>query len=1274
MIISNYAVEKRITVFALTAVIILSGLISYHNLPLESAPDVTIPNVFVQTVYRGVSPEDIEKSITIEIEKKLSGLEGIKKVKSVSSEGLSSINIEFTTDIDIDDALIKVKDKVDLAKPDLPTDLEDDPSVFEVNFSEMPILVLSLSSNMGIRRLTKLAEDLEEDIEGVRGVLDVEIAGNITREIQIQVDPQRMALYAIPFTALQSVVSGENANVSGGSIRTGEGRFQLRVPGEFKTAKEVESIVIAMSNGSPVYLRDVAKVVDGFEDRESYSRTNGRDSITLYIKKRTGENVVQIVDKVMTVVQDSKKAWPPGTTITTVMDEAKRIRNMVADLENNILTGLLLVIIVVMCAMGFRNAVLVSLSIPLSMLMTFIVLQFLGITLNMVVLFSLTLALGMLVDNAIVITENIYRFIQQGVPRLEAAMRATAEVAWPIIGSALTTIFAFVPLLAWDGIMGGFMIYLPKTVIITLSSCLFVALVINPALAAVLLKADSGGKEATADEVMAGGEHPMLDGGGLFLTFYRATLRKALNYRLAVVAFAATMLVIMVMVWFFRVGLYTPMELFPSPDPSNGYISIKPPQGADLDRTDQIVREAAVRVFDKNACVPDAKGNLPLYDECIKGEPTVTPVSKEEYEKISFLPAVKYIYEKSTTDRTAAVFGSASSNQVGIQFVDLADREDSEGNRIASKEVLNQVETLVKNIPGAEITVESEQRGPPTGAPINIEISGDDFNVLGALAEKAKTLVERVPHARNIKSDFEQGSPTLEIRVDRKRAALLGLSTQMIGSALKSAINGTDISTFREKDDDYDITVRFLDKDRRKLDILRQIFIPSPTNGLVPLTTVANIQYTGGVGQITRIDYKRVVTVTADIDETKTTGDTARGFAEKLMEGSFAFAHSDMLKPATLAKELSNAINKGTDINIADEKDKAAVLSALSDIAKEGDKPSNGSKAALAELLNKAMDKPHMFTDKAIKLAASNENFSGLELDTPEKLPKKSLQRLNRILIETAFPGTVRECPPAVTMPVGYSYEFTGENENQKESQEFLSWAMGLALLLIVFILIAQFNSITKPLIIMSAVLLSFGGVFLGLALHNMPFGIIMTGVGVISLAGVVVNNAIVLVDYTHQLIERGMPRDNAIIAAGATRLRPVLLTAITTILGLIPMVTGVSLDFQPMKHGHLPQIQWVSESSQWWASMAVAVIWGLALATMLTLVVVPVLYSLVDSVVIAFAHVFGAARWLVFAIIYEWWNHFDKKHGTVYARRWALEYSKALKEYEPEETPEDET
>jgi len=1075
MIVSNTAIKNRISVVVLAIIIFTVGIYCYSILPRESEPDITIPNVFVSTSYKGVSSSDIETSITIKIEKKLKGLDRVKKIQSVSSEGLSQINIEFLPGTDIDDVIQKVKDKVDEAKQELPGDLEDDPSVFEVNFSEMPIVVFSLSGTCGITRLKEIADDIEEEIESIPGVLEAEVTGGREREIRIEVDPDKLAYYRIPITAFQNAVYSENQNTSGGSITLGDGRYQLRVPGEFESPEEIYYLVVSSFEGKPVYLKDLARVVDGFKDETSRSRLNGHTAVNITVKKRVGENIIEITDKIDELLERRQHSWPQGTRITKLMDRAKEVRLMIADMENNIISGLILVIIVLFFALGFRNAVLVSLAIPFSMLLSFIILHALGITLNIVVLFSLTLALGMLVDNAIVIIENVYRYMEQGVPRIQAAMKATSEVAYPVIGSTITTLAAFFPMIFWPGIMGEFMKYLPITLIITLSSSLFVAMVINPALAAIFMRLKKEKhqlpKQLSADEVSASGEKP-IEIKGLVLTLYTRFLKKALNHRMVVIFISFSFLILLYQIWLLAVGLEKPVEFFPDLDPDSAYVNIDPPEGADLDYLDRIIKKVEMAVCGINN--DNEMLSLDLYEASFKAK-RHQKAGGEEFFGPSDLNNIEHIYSKAIETSGGVSFASNLPNHIGIQFLDLEDRKRP------SAESLEEIRKRVKDIPGARITVAEQEGGPPTGAPINIEISGDNFRVLGNIAKQIGKIIAQVPFVEDIQDDYVEGIPSVRIRIDRQKAALFGLSTDAIGFALKTAYKGLDISTYHEGDEDFDITVTLTEDDRRVTDVLHKLMLPTPSGQLVPLTTIASIDYTGSIGDIVRINHDRVVTVKANVDETKLPGPVARKQAEELL---------------------------------------------------------------------------------------------------------KEFQ-----------------------LPAGYRIQFTGEFEFQKESEEFLTKAFIIAIFLIFLILVTLFNSVEQPAIIMTSVILSLGGAFLGLTVLKSPFGIIMSGVGVISLAGVVVNNAIVLIDYANKLRQRGMEIKEAVISAGATRLRPVILTAVTTILGLLPMVTGVSFDFHKMS------ISLVSSSTQWWQNMAIVVIFGLMIATFLTLVVVPVLYSLLATI-----------------------------------------------------------
>jgi multidrug efflux pump subunit AcrB len=963
----------------------------------------------------------------------------------------------------------------------------------------MPILVLSLSGTVGLVRIKDIADDLSDEIEAIPGVLEAEITGGLEREIRVEPDPFKLAYYGLSLVSLQAVIADENRNTSGGGIRMGDGRFQLRVPGEFETPDEIYGLVVGTHEGHPVYLKDVARVVDGFKEETGRSRLNGKPAVNIQIKKRSGENIIKIVDKVNEIIEKQSRIWPAGTEITKLMNEAKDVRMLVEDLENNIITGLILVIFVLFFAMGMRNAILVSMAIPFSMFISFIVLYALGITLNMVVLFSLTLALGMLVDNAIVIVENIFRFMEQGVPRLQAAVRATGEVAMPVAASTITTVAAFFPLVFWPGIMGGFMKYLPQTVIITLLSSLFVALVINPVLAAIFMKLPLGYNvnAVSAEDVENAGETP-IEVKGPILKTYRQLLEGALNNRLPVLIMSFMVVGLLIMIWFYRVGLEKSVEFFPSIDPSDVYVNIEMPEGADLVYSDRVASSIELALC-KGADYIPSPGDRPAdcynsIDETRKH----TLKTGEKVTGITDISDIQYIYSKAVSVQAGgmSLFEDNSPNRIGVQLYDLKERNNSSAKNIET------IRDRIRNVAGGEITLAEEEEGPNTGGAINIEISGDNTAVLGEYAARVRKELEKIPFVYDIRDDYVAGSPTVKVNVDRQKAAMLGLSTNTIGFVLKVAYNGMKVSTFRESNDDYDITIQLEEEARKNTDILKELLIPT-NQGLVPLSTIAKFEITGGLGQINRIDEERVVTVKASVDEDRVTG---------------------------------------------------------SDIRREAEKK-------LAEY----------------------------------------------------------ELPP------GYNIKFTGEEDMQKEAEDFLEKAFAVSVFLVLIILVALFNSIAQVAIIMISVLLSLGGVFFGLTVMHYPFGVIMTGVGVISLVGVVVNNAIVLIDYTNRLRERGMHTREAIIAAGCTRLRPVLLTAVTTILGLLPMVTGISYDF------HIMEICWVSESSQWWSSMAIAVIFGLAIATVLTLVVVPTLYSFLYTSGIAYERGMQKLKKAYWAPFYRW-------------------------------------
>jgi multidrug efflux pump len=1034
MILTDVAIKNRTTIAVLGLMIVILGGYSYYSLPREAFPDIPIPHILVNTVYEGVSPADIETSVTMKIEKELNGVRGVKQVASSSAEGLSMIDVEFLPNVPTDVALQRVRDRVDLARGELPDDVME-PVIKEINLAEFPIMQVSISGDLSPLQLKGIADRMQDEIETLPGVLKVEVLGALEPEIRLEFDRDRMALYNLVITDIMQLIPTENVNISAGGLETEGTKFNVRIPAELVTAEEVDHLLITVRDGKPIYLADVATVRDAFKDRTSYSRFDGRANVTLSIQKRAGANVVQVSDSVKMVLAEARKRLPESVKFDLVYDLSKYIRNQVADLENNILAALILVMAVLLVALGWRSSLIVATIIPLSLLITFFLVQALGYTLNMIVLFSLVLVLGMLVDNAIVITENIYRHMQLGFGPLEAAQRGAREVAWPITTSTFTTVGAFLPMMFWPGIMGDFMKYLPITLSIGLLASLFVALVFSPVICSIWVH--RGLKPRRHDH--------------WFVRSYRRVQRLGLNHP-GMTLFLAVCLLLGAAMLYGKAGHGT--EFFPQGDPERAVITVRTPQGTNIRETDRIVRliEERIQPFQKWI------------------EHTVTNVGSAG---------------GAMTLTTSA--GGPHLANITTVFYDYTTRERP------SMEIIAGMRAAVADIPGAEIKVERQKEGPPTGAPVTVRLSGEDFQILERYSEQARRMIEDVPNLVNLRSDLEAARPELAFTVDRRRAVLLGVNTATVGNFLKMAIFGTKVGTYRQFNDEYDITVRLPVTNRMNVEDLQRIQIPNVTGAAVPLSALGRFHYQGGFGTINRVNQKRVVTLTADA------------------EG-----------------RLSSAVLR----------------------------------------------------------------------DVQDRLK-----------------------PFAATLPAGYDIRYVGEREQEEESQAFLSKAFVVALLLILLVLVIQFNSLLVPAVIMTTVVLTLIGALLGLLIWRLPFGIIMSGIGVISLAGVVVNNAIVLLDYTRQLQARGLDLIAAAAEAGVTRLRPVLLTAGTTVIGLIPMAVGVSYDFHTFT--------WAtkSESTQWWRNMAVVVMFGLTFATILTLVVVPSLYVMLTHTSLRLRALLGAAR-----------------------------------------------
>ena len=1092
---TNLALRNRTSIAALLAILTILGIVSYVSVPKESSPEILIPMISIATYYPGVSPNDMETLITREIEDEVNKIPEVTDLTSTSDQGMSYIIAEFGSDMDMDEALQKVREKVDLAKPDLPPEAEE-PIISEFNLSEFPIMQVNISGEYDLVQLKDVAENVQDELEQIPQILEVRLSGGLERQVRVDVDLQKLKFYNIPFGDVIAAIGAENVTIPGGSIQVGAQDYLIRVDGEFKDVRHIEDLVVTLQDGAPIYVRDVATVDFGFEDRTSFARLDGNPVVTLDIVKRSGENIIETSDAVKAVVAELEPTFPPTTVVKITSDQSDDIRSMVSSLENNIISGLILVVAVLLFFLGVRNASFVGISIPTSMLLSFIIMKVMGISMNMVVLFALILALGMLVDNAIVIVENIYRHLEEGYDNVTAARLGAGEVAVPVITSTLTTLAAFFPMLFWPDIVGEFMSYLPLTLIITLSSSLFVALVIVPVLCAGFMKLDGGPSRpmrpaARWTALGVAGFALLLIAASSVLTAvllagtvvalvilhqrvlagvarwfqdramprivadYERRLRWALEHRLAILGGAVGVFIVAVVMFG---ALNAGVEFFPeSIPPAQVSVQVDVASGTAPEFTDEL----AARI----------EGRLTGVGGMKDAESVVTTVN---------------------ASAGGGPFSGGGEGAVTISFVDFDKR---------STDVFETLRELQQGIgagiAGADVTVTKPQNGPASGKPVNIEIVGPDVDRLRQISDSILAILKAAPvYARleGLDSDLRASRPELVVEVDRERAALYDLNTSEIGMTIRTAIQGTEAAKYRDGNDEYDIMVRLAEQYRENLDALADLTVFAEGRQ-VPLSSVASWRVDEGLGVVKRRNLDRVATVSSDVR----------------------------------AGEQTNAV-------LAD--------------------------------------------------------------------------------VRTTLAG--------FTLPLGYSIRYTGQQEDQQESMQFLMTAFVIAIAFIALILMSQFNSVIKPVIILTSVVMSTVGVLVGLMVFRMPFGIIMTGVGVISLAGIVVNNAIVLIDYIDLLRTRdGLSRDEALVRAGATRFRPVVLTAITTVLGLVPLATGFNLDFLGFYTALAPNIFWGGEQAAWWGPMAIAVIAGLSFATLLTLVMVPVLYSVVDDIGLFFARNF---------------------------------------------------
>ena len=1114
--LTTWALNNANTVYLALVILIFAGFFAYRTMPKEMFPDVVLPKIIVKSVYPGNPPSDMENLVTKPLEKEIYTIKNIKKLSSTSSQDNSDIIVDFNSGVDLKAALQDVKDAVDRAKSDLPDDLPMDPMVMDIDMSEFPIINVNLSGDFSSEELKDYAEKLQDEIENVPEISKVNIKGVEDKLIRLNIDKEKMDAFKLSFKDIENAVKFENMSVSGGDLLINGTRRSVRADGEFKNIHEIENIIIKSENGKAVYLKDIlenGKVINGFKDVQSIARLNGNSVVSLQIVKKSGENLLRATDEIMQILADAKESYlPENLDIKITNDQSDMVKKMIKNLENSIIMGMIFVMSVLFFFLGTRNAIYVGLAIPTSMLISFVVLNSMGITINMMILFGLILALGMLVDNAIVAVENIFRFVSQGYSMYEAAKLAVGEIAWAVIASTATTLAAFIPLIYWPGMIGNFMKYLPITLLVVMTASLFVALVIIPVITASFSKK----KETKPPRkrtfmiagISAGVAIPLyfagINGIANFLMiialitflnyiafydlsvwfqrelltrlekFYANFLSYALSGKKPILFLLGTFLVLILTMGFLQLRKPN-VNLFPINDPKYLIIKSELPLGYDISKTDSIARlieNDVQNVIDKNG-----------YSDIVES-------------------VLSTIGKGAVAERETAFGTTPNKSVTTINFVDYEFRKGKDTKNL-QKELADK---LIGKYPGVIISIDKNKMGPPTGKAINIELSGDDFKTLMMLSDSIIHEINKsgIKGIEGLKSDLDAGKPELMIKINREEAGRFGLSTGQVAGTIRTALFGKEVSDFKVGEDKYPIQIQLSEKYRNDISVLmNQIITFRNKRGKfvhIPISAVADYEFSTSYGSIKRIDTKRVVSVSSNV-----------------LEGYNA-----------------NAVNK-----------------------------------------------------------------------------------------------QIRTVLKSYKLPDGYSVNYTGEQQDQQEAMDFLMRAALIAISLIMIIMVTQFNSVIKPFIIMTSVLFSTIGVFGGIATFKMDFVVIMTGIGLISLAGVVVNNAIVLIDYIDYLKklkkqELGIKeKDNLPFSeiveilkrAGQTRLRPVLLTAITTILGLLPMATGFNIDFANMMTDFAPNIYFGGDNAIFWGPMAWTVIFGLTFATFLTLIMVPVMYLIGNRV-----------------------------------------------------------
>lgn len=1027
------AFSRGRTVVMVFIMIMVMGISAYFSIPKESEPDIAIPMIYVSVTYEGIAPEDAERLLVKPLEKELQSIEGLKELRSVAAEGYASVTLEFDAGFDADQAILDVREKVDLARAELPPG-SDEPRVNEVNIALFPVLTVVLSGPIPERSLVSIARNLKDDIEALSGVLEVEIGGDREEVLEVITDPAALEAYNISFTELFNFVQQNNRLVAAGSLDPGAGRMVFKVPGVIESAEDLATLPIKVDGQTVVTFQDVATLRRTFKDPNSFARIDGQPALALEVSKRSGANIIETIENVRAIVEQAKGGWQNTIQVSYLQDKSDRIRTMLGDLENNVITAVILVMIVIVAALGSRPAILVGLAIPGSFLAGIMIINFMGITLNMLVLFSLILVVGMLVDGAIVTIELADRKIAEGYEPKVAFADASKRMAWPIIASTATTLAVFLPLIFWPGMVGEFMKFLPITVIITLSASLVMALIFIPVLGGMLhpknTKSSSDNTINPAIKAAEDGDLSSIDGwsGKYLRTLQRLLLHPGKSLAVAIFCIIAC--------YAAYLSFGRGVEFFPAIEPDFLQVQVQARGDLSIFERDQLVRKVENRLLD--------------------------------------IKELKSVYA-----RTLGAGNQSDSNMpddaVGVIQLELIDWQQ----RPPAKDIIPLIRKKAAGIPGIKVQIREQESGPSSGKPIQIEISGLDLDLLSDTVTKVQNLMTSIGGFVDVEDSRPLPSIEWRLKVDRQKAAQYGADVTLLGNAVKMITNGIMLAEYRPDDAEEEVEIRLrFAKDKRTLEQLNLLRVPS-ANGSVPISNFVTFEPAQKTGIVNRTDSKRVLTIKAGVE---------------------------------------------TDL-----------------------------------------------------------------------LPDSQVNKIKSGLTNLQVPDNVQ-------------VNFKGQDQDMQETMVFLVGAFATAIFLMIIILVTQFNSYYQALLVLSAIVFSTAGVLLGLLVTGQTFGVVMGGIGVIALAGIVVNNNIVLIDTFNDLKNKGLPTPEAILRTAAQRMRPVLLTSITTVLGLIPMVFALTIDVVGR------DISVGAPSAQWWTQLASAIAGGLTFATALTLFLTPCLLMLGEN------------------------------------------------------------